>query len=228
MTSSIPIHIAIIMDGNRRWAKKHKLPVLMGHRKAAFETIEKIADAAIKNNIKYLTLWAFSTENWNRNQSEVNGLLGLFREVLKDDINRLHNKGVKILTIGDTSKFPLDIQEKLRLLVEKTKNNKNLTAILALNYGGRDETIRAIKKIPQNKRKNLTEKDFSQYLDTQNIPDPDLIIRTAGELRLSGFLPWQSEYSELYFTDVLWPDFTAKDLELSIEEFQKRQRRFGK
>lgn len=225
---NIPQHIAIIMDGNRRWAKKNKLPILMGHRKAAFETLEKIIDASINLKIKYLTLWAFSTENWNRNKIEVSGLLNLFREVLGDNINKLHNKGVKILTIGDLSKFPADIQEKLHLLTEKTRQNKNITLTLALNYGGRDEIIRAIKKIPPRKIKNLSPEIFNQFLDTQNLPDPDLLIRTAGELRLSGFLLWQTEYTELYFTSTLWPDFTEKDLKEAIKEFQSRQRRFGK
>lgn len=223
-----PSHIAIIMDGNRRWARKHKLPILMGHRKAALETIDNIIDAAIKNKIKFLTFWAFSTENWNRNKNEVTGLLNIFREILGDNINKLHKKGVKIISIGDLSRFPEDIQEKLRLVVEKTKNNKNLTAVLALNYGGRDEIIRAIKKIPPQKIKTLTPEAFSQYLDTQNIPDPDLLIRPGGEIRLSGFLPWQTEYTEFYFTETLWPDFTKKDLEEAIKEYQNRQRRFGK
>lgn len=225
---NVPLHIAIIMDGNRRWAKKHKLPILMGHRKAAFETIENIVSAAIYNKIKYLTLWAISTENWNREKTEISGLLNLLREVFSNDINKLHKKGVKIITIGDLSKFPADIQEKLRLLVEKTKNNINLTVILGLNYGGRDEIIRAIKKIPSSKIKALSQELFNQYLDTSNIPDPDLLIRPGGEIRLSGFLPWQTEYTELYFTETLWPDFTEKDLKEAITEYQKRQRRFGR
>lgn len=200
----------------------------MGHRKAAFETIENIVSAAIYNKIKYLTLWAISTENWKRNKTEVSGLLNLLREVLSDNINKLHKKGVKIITIGDLSKFPPDIQEKLRLLVEKTKNNKNLTVTLGLNYGGRDEIIRAIKKIPPAKIKTLSPKIFDHYLDTQNTPDPDLLIRPGGEIRLSGFLPWQTEYTEFYFTQTLWPDFTEKDLNEAIAEYQSRQRRFGK
>lgn len=226
--SNIPQHIAIIMDGNRRWAKKNKLSILMGYRHAALETIETITDAAIKLDVKYLSLWAFSTENWNREKAEVNGLINLFREVLNDNIERLHRKGVRILCIGDLSKFPPDIQKRLALLIEKTKDNKNLTAILALNYGGRDEIIRAIKKIPQNKLKTLTEEEFSSYLDTRGIPNPELLIRPGGEIRLSGFLPWQTEYTEFYFTEKLWPDFTEKDLEDAIIEYQNRQRRFGK
>ena len=223
-----PLHIAIIMDGNRRWAKKNKLPIIMGHRRAAFETLEKIIDSAISLNIKYLTFWAFSTENWNRNKNEVSGLLNLFREILGDNINKLHNKGVKILTIGDLSKFPEDIQSKLHLAEEKTKNNKNLTAVLALNYGGRDEIIRAIKKLSPKEIKNITEDSFSKALDTKNIPDPELLIRPGGEVRLSGFLPWQTEYTEFYFSETLWPDFTEKDLKDAITEYQSRQRRFGR
>lgn len=223
-----PQHIAIIMDGNRRWAKKNKLPILLGHKKAARETIENVADAAIKHNIKFLTLWAFSTENWDRSQKEVDDLLNLFRDVLKNGFEKLHKKGVKIQTIGDPLKFPKDIQNSIQDVIEKTKNNKNLTIIFALNYGGRDEIIRAVKKIPQNKLAALSEKDFSNYLDTTNLPDPDLIIRTGEETRLSGFLIWQSEYSELYFTSTLWPDFTPEEFSKAIEEYNSRQRRFGR
>lgn len=223
-----PKHIAIIMDGNRRWAKKNKLPAILGHRHAAFETIETIIDASIDNNIKFLTLWAFSTENWNRTRQEVQGLFNLFREVLNDDINKLNKKGVKIRTIGDLSKFPTDIQDKFNDLKKKTKNNNNLTLIFALNYGGRDEIIRAIKKIPQKEISSLTESTFDSYLDTKDIPDPELLIRPGGEIRLSGFLPWQTQYTEFYFTDKLWPDFTKADLEKAIAEYKSRQRRFGK
>lgn len=226
--NNIPNHVAIIMDGNRRWAKKNRLPILMGHKKAAEETIEDISDASIFFGIKYLTLWAFSTENWNRNKKEVEGLLNLFRDIIKNSFEKLHKKGVKIQNVGDLSKFPPDIQKGIRDIIEKTKNNKNLNVVLALNYGGRDEIIRAIKKIPQDKISSLSKKEFSYLLDTKDLPDPELIIRTGGEIRLSGFLPWQSEYSELYFTPTLWPDFTKKDLELALEEYQKRQRRFGK
>lgn len=225
---SLPTHIAIIMDGNRRWARKNRLPLLFGHKKGARETIEPIVDRCLDLGIKYVTFWAFSTENWERDKTEVEGLLSLFRNVLKESIDIMNKKGVRVKTIGDLSKFPIDIQRNLNEDIKKTKDNNKLTMTLALNYGGRDEIIRAIKKIPQEKISTITKDYFSNFLDTKNLPDPDLLIRTGGESRLSGFLLWQIEYTEIYFTDLLWPDFTPRDLDVAIEEYQKRQRRFGK
>lgn len=224
----IPQHIAIIMDGNRRWALQHKKDILTGHDFAANFTIEKIVEHASKRGVKYITLWAFSTENWQRNPREVEGLLTILRKAVAQKVPDFIKKGVKLQVIGDISKFPQDLQKGIRESIEKTKNGKNITAIIALNYGGRDEIIRAVNQISSVKYQVSSEKDFSQYLDTKEIPDPDLLIRTGGEKRLSGFLPWQSIYSELYFTDVLWPDFSEKDLDEAIRDYQQRTRRFGK
>ena len=238
--TKIPNHLAIIMDGNRRWAKKQSLPVLEGHRVAAEETIESLVEKASEVGISYLTFWAFSTENWQRVKKEVNGLMSIFRKLLAKKIEKLHQKGVRVLTIGDLSKFPQDIQKGIKNGIEKTRDNKKITVVLALNYGGRDEIIRAIEKWRskseirpacqqgRNPKSEITEEEFVKYLDTSKIPDPDLIIRTGGEKRLSGFLLWQSEYSELYFTKVLFPDFNPQEFEKAIFEYQKRQRRFGK
>jgi len=208
----IPKHIALIMDGNRRWARKKGLSVLEGH-KAGEDRIEPIIDCALEWGIPYLTFWAFSTENWRRSQKEVTFLLNLYRKDLSKRVDNFHKKNVKINIIGNLSMFPEDIQEKTRQWVDKTKDNKKITVNIALSYGGRDEIIRAINKLPEQ-IDNLTIEQFSNYLDTANQPDPDLLIRTGGEKRLSGFLLWQLEYTELYFTDTLWPDFT-------VEEFKK-------
>lgn len=224
-----PQHIAIIMDGNRRWAKKRRLPILAGHDYAAKKVLENIVEHAAKLGVKYITLWAFSTENWQRDKKEVEGLLNLFRWGLKERIQRFVEKEVRLKVIGDLSKFPQDVQNGIEEAVEKTKNGKNITAVLAVNYGGRDEIVRVVNQISQIKPiGQITESEFSDLLDTKNIPDPDLLIRTGGEKRLSGFLPWQTVYTELYFTDTLWPDFKPEDLDLAIEEFQNRERRFGK
>lgn len=229
-----PKHIAIIMDGNRRWAKKKGLDVIIGHQKMAREGIERVVKAAIDFKVQYLTLWAFSTENWNRNPREVKALMSLFRELFDVQVKELNELGVKIQTIGDISRFDQDIQENMILWQEKTKNNTKLTVNFALNYGGRDEILRAVEKISKKVKtgelstEKLPIEDFSQYLDTAGMPDPDLIIRPGGEQRLSGFLLWQSNYSELYFTDTLMPDFGKKDLEKAILELNERQRRFGK
>lgn len=229
----IPQHIAIIMDGNRRWAKLNKKKLLMGHDFAANFTIEKIVEHAARRGVEYITLWAFSTENWQRNKQEVEGLLKILRKAVAQKVPSFIKKGVKLLVIGDLSRFPQDLQNSIKEAIEKTSDGKNITAIVALNYGGRDEILRAIQKLHENekcKMKNvkLNETDFEEYLDTHGIPDPDLLIRTGGEKRLSGFLPWQTVYTELYFTDVLWPDFSEKDLDLAIADYQQRIRRFGR
>lgn len=216
------------MDGNRRWARGRGLPILEGHRRVADNVLEPLIEHAAKRGVKYMTFWAFSTENWERSQQEVRGIMAIFRHVIKKRWARLHEKGVRIRVIGDLTKFPADIQKALADVVEQTKNNKTITAVFALNYGGRDEIIRAIKKVIRDKREVISEKEFSNYLDTENIPDPELIIRAGGEQRLSGFLLWQSEYSELYFPTWYMPDFTPGQLDEAIREFQARKRRFGK
>ena len=223
---NIPQHIAIIMDGNRRWAREHKLPVLAGHQRVADEVLEPLVEHAAERGVKFITFWAFSTENWNRNAIEVQGIMRIFRHVIRKRWARLHTKGVRVKVIGDISQFDPDIRKSLTDVMEQTKYNTKITAIFALNYGGRDEMIRAIKKI--SIVDTLTPDIFSQYLDTAGVPDPELIIRTSGEQRLSGFLPWQSTYSELYFPVFHMPDFTPEQLDDAIIEYQKRQRRFGR
>ena len=227
--NNLPQHIAIIMDGNRRWARKKGLAIIKGHRRVAEELIEELADHCIKKGIGYLTLWAFSTQNWNRNLVEVRLMMDLFREMLDKNTKQLHQKGIKIKTIGDLSRFDQDIRQKIKRGVEKTKQNQNLTLTFALNYGGRDELLRAVSQVNKlPSRAKITQEIITQNLDTANLPDPDLIIRPGGEKRLSGFLTWQSEYSELYFSDVLMPDFGTTELDKALAEYQHRQRRFGK
>ncbi|MBL7150723.1 di-trans,poly-cis-decaprenylcistransferase [Candidatus Microgenomates bacterium] len=229
----IPIHVAIIMDGNRRWAMKRNLRFLAGHEKVAFEVIESLLKKCIELKISYLTLWAWSTENWKRNKREVKGIMKILKKALKSNFERLHQMGVKLLILGDLSKFDKNIKEGAFQCVEVSKNNQTITLSIAINYGGRDEIMRAINKLRANSKfeirnSKLTEKEFSQFLDTAAMPDPDLIIRTGGERRLSGFMLWQSEYSELYFTDVLMPDFGPEELEKAIKEYGQRRRRFGR
>lgn len=227
--TNIPKHIAIIMDGNRRWAKNHHLPEIAGHKYALDKVVENLIDQAGKMGISYITFWAWSTENWQRNKREVEGIMKLFSYALKNKVASFHKKGARLKVIGDISSFSLSLQKGIKEALDKTKHNSRITAIFALNYGGRDEIIRAIRKMLTMKQfNNVTMKLFSNYLDTNQIPDPDLIIRTGGEKRLSGFLLWQSEYAELYFTDILFPDFTSVELKKAIDWYKDRNRRFGK
>ncbi len=219
-------HLAIIMDGNRRWAKEHGLPALTGHKKVANEILEPLIEHAADCGIKYVTFWAWSTENWARDKREVEGIMRIFRDVIGRRWQKLHEKGVRIKVIGDISRFSPDIRKALEKVVEQTKSNKKITAIFALNYGGRDEILRAIKNTLT--LDTLTPDVFSSLLDTNGIPDPDMIVRTGGEQRLSGFLPWQSVYSELYFPAWHMPEFTQEKLGEVLEEFGKRSRRFGR
>ena len=229
----LPHHVAIIMDGNRRWARARGLAAIKGHDKAARDVIEPIVDHAIELGIKFLTFWAFSTENWKRDNREITALMGIFREGMDKLGTKLHEKGVRLNIIGEMSKFPKDIQTKSSKYIELSKGNKKITVSFALNYGGRDEILRAIQRLIsaiQNSTfsiQNLNEESFSSFLDTAGMPDPDLIIRTGGDLRLSGYFPWQSVYSELYFTPILWPDFTPREFDKALSEYNKRQRRFG-
>lgn len=224
---TILTHIAIIMDGNRRWARERGLPILEGHRKVANDILEPLIEHAAKRGVKYMTFWAFSTENWKRSEKEVQGIMSIFRRVIQKRWQKLHEKGVRIRVIGDISKFPQDIYDALAKVVEQTKDNKKITVIFALNYGGRDEIIRAMKKVSGIKCQ-VSSDTFSQLLDTSGIPDPEMIVRTGGEQRLSGFLLWQCQYSELYFPSWYMPEFTHNKLDEVIEEYQKRNRRFGK
>jgi undecaprenyl diphosphate synthase len=231
--SKIPEHIAIIMDGNGRWAKARNLPRALGHR-AGVETIRRIVKECDKLGVKYLTLYAFSTENWNRPLEEVDALMKLLVEYLKNEFEELNSNGVVINSIGNISKLPQICRTELSNAYEKTKNNKGLILNLALNYGGRSEIVDAVKAISSDlmckkiSKDDITEDLFSKYMYTGEMPDPDLIIRPSGELRLSNFLLWQSAYSEFWFSDINWPDFHEKELKLAILDYQKRDRRFGK
>ena len=229
-----PQHIAIIMDGNRRWAKMHKLEMLKGHEYVVNRCVEPLVDHCIKLGIPYLTLWAFSTENWQRDKQEVEGMMQLFRRAFERKAEDLHRKGVRLNVVGDLAKFPEDIKKNAAQWIEISKPNTKITVSFALNYGGREELLQAINKLMIEKcqmfdsEKLSSGSDLEKYLYTNNIPDPDLIIRPGGQKRLSGFMPWQSVYSELYFTDVLMPDFTPAELDKALEDYASRQRRFGK
>jgi len=229
---NIPSHIAIIMDGNGRWAKAKKLPRSFGH-KAGVEAIRNVVKECNNLGVKYLTLYAFSTENWVRPAEEVNTLMKLLIEYLKNELKELDESGVVINSLGDISKLPLLCQEELRKAQDKTKLNTKLNLNLALNYGGRDDILRAMKKIGNDllnhniKLKDLSESLITGYLDTKGIPDPDIIIRPSGEQRLSNFLLWQAAYSELWFSDIYWPDFNKKVLHKAIYDYQNRERRYG-
>ncbi|MBU0979021.1 di-trans,poly-cis-decaprenylcistransferase [Patescibacteria group bacterium] len=226
-------HLAIICDGNRRWAKSQGKPIFWGHQ-TGVKRIPELIDASLKNQIKYLTFWIFSTENWDRTQTEITSLFKLFKSSFRKFQKEAQKKQVRARFIGDTTKIPQDIQDIIRKIENETKDFDCLTVTFALNYGGRDELIRSIKKYSlavekgQEKIDDLTPNVFGRYLDTQGLPDPDLVVRTSGEHRLSGFLPWQTNYSELYFPSVHFPEFDATQLQLAVDEFNSRQRRFGK
>ena len=226
-------HIAIIMDGNGRWAKKRGLPRSVGHKKGA-ETVKEITRAAGEMGVKYLTLYAFSTENWQRPAEEVETLMGLLREYLKSDLKELQENGVRIIFIGERSMLPADIVESMSKLEEETIGNDKMTLCVALSYGSRQEIVQAARKIAVSaKRGDIAPEDvdakmFAGLLYTKDIPDPDLVIRTSGEQRVSNYLLWQIAYAEFYFTDVLWPDFDRRCLEDIIKNFNARERRYGK
>lgn len=230
--NNVPKHVAIILDGNGRWAKKRFLPRNAGHAQGS-KTVEQICEDAHDLGIKYLTVYAFSTENWKRPKDEVNALMKLLSKYLKNCIERSTKNNMRVRVIGDITPLADDIKEKIVNLEEVSKNNTGLNFQVALNYGGRDEIIRAIKKCASEcadgliKPDDITEELFSERLDTSDIPDPDLLIRTSGEQRLSNFLLWQLAYTEFYFTDVLWPDFNKKELQKAIDYYASRDRRFG-
>lgn len=229
----IPNHVAIILDGNGRWAKKRLMPRNYGHMQGA-KTVEKICEEAWNMGIHYLTVYAFSTENWKRPEDEVNALMKLLKNYLKDCIERSNSNDMRVRVIGDKTGLNDEIREKIAELEEMTKNNTGLNFTIAINYGSRDEMVRAMKKMALDVKEGkvsedeISEETFGNYLDTVGIPDPDLLIRTSGEQRLSNYLLWQLAYTEFYFTDVLWPDFSKKDLEDAIFAYNKRDRRFGK
>lgn len=231
----IPEHVAIIMDGNGRWAKEKGLPRNEGHRRGT-KALEKIISHAEKIGVKHLTVYAFSTENWKRPDEEVQGLMRLFERYLDKQLKKVDKDNHRFHAIGDleSSYIPEILKEKIMLLQDKTKDKPGMCFHIAFNYGGRDEVIRACKKMIKDVENHKIDVDqideglFSTYLDTKDIPDPDLMIRTSGEMRTSNFLPWQLTYSEFYFTPCLWPDFTTKEFDKGIEEFNHRKRRFGK
>jgi undecaprenyl diphosphate synthase len=251
-----PHHVAIIMDGNRRWAREKGGLQLSGHEEGA-KRLEPLISSAIEKGIKRLTFWAFSTENWQRSEAEVQFLFQVSRKFFKQSISQLLDLGVKLQTLGDLSRFPEDIVNSIRLAQDKSKDNDRIVVNLALNYGGRQEILHAVKELVKEKLEpiiqqlpdgsqedvrdvlhttkeamksllHIDEETFASYLYTKDQPDPDLIIRTGGAERLSGFLPWQGVYSELYFTDTYWPDFTPKEFDKALSEYARRERRFGK
>jgi undecaprenyl diphosphate synthase len=232
LSKPVPRHVAIIMDGNRRWAAKRGFPVQMGHWRGA-ESIDRVVEAAKEIGIKILTLFAFSTENWNRSEQELNALMELFFFFLKKRKKTLIRQGIKFTTIGDLTPFSNQLKMLIEDVENATKDGTSLQLVIALNYGSRNEILRGFKKLIDDieskkiTKQEVTENLFSEYLDTCDWQDPDLLIRTSGEKRLSNFLLWQLSYSEFYVTETLWPDFGKAELNQAIQEYQKRERRFG-
>ena len=222
----LPKHVAIIMDGNGRWAKKQMLPRIIGHNNGV-KTVKKIVELTRKLNIQVLTLYAFSTENWQRPEDEVSAIMALLKTYLKSELANMIKNEISFRVIGDISRMSKEIQEELKKVIDKTKYMKGLVLNVALNYGSRQEILRACKNLIDKGIKNPTEQDFSDSLYTKGLPDPDLLIRTSGEKRLSNFLLWQIAYTEIYVTKTLWPDFTEEDFYKAIIDYQKRDRRFG-
>lgn len=229
---NVPQHVAIILDGNGRWAKAKGMPRNYGHAQGS-KNVERICEEAWRMGIKYLTVYAFSTENWNRPQNEVDALMKLLRNYMKTCLKTAEKNDMKIRVIGDKTALDEDIKGRITELEEASRNNNGLNFTIALNYGSRDEMVRAVRRMAQDcadgriKAEEIDEKMYASYLDTAGIPDPDLLIRTSGEQRLSNYLLWQLAYSEFYFTDVPWPDFTKEELIRAIEQYNNRDRRFG-
>ncbi|MGB1268165.1 MAG: isoprenyl transferase [Flavobacteriaceae bacterium] len=229
----VPKHVAIIMDGNGRWAKKRGLLRVFGHEKGA-KAVKETIEAAGKTGITHLTLYAFSTENWNRPKVEVDKLMNLLVSSLKKEFKTLHENNIKLNAIGNLNELPSKAYKELSEVIEKTKNNDKLVLTLALSYGSRDEIVKTVKEIAEKVKNNIISLEniddsiINEHLYTQNLPDVDLLVRTSGEQRISNFLLWQIAYAELYFTDVLWPDFKKEDLYKALINYQNRERRFGK
>ena len=229
----IPKHVAIIMDGNGRWAEQKGMPRIFGHQ-SGVSAVRKIVEAANKFNIKYLTLFTFSLENWNRPQSEIDTLMGLLVQTLKDEFEDILKNNIKLNAIGELNTLPDEVRNELYSIIHGTKDNTGMVLTLALSYGGKQEIFKAVKEIADKVKNdvicldNFDDSLINDHLYTKNLPDVDLLIRTSGEQRISNFLLWQIAYAELYFTDVYWPDFTEEDLEKAIVEYQNRERRFGK
>ncbi len=234
MTQTVPRHLAIICDGNRRWAKDRNLPAFEGHRRAVDKVFDELIEASSKKGIRYLTFWIFSTENWQRDKVEVEGLMNLFRMFFDTRINEFKKKNVRFKMIGNLEHFSADIQKRIVEGMEKTKDCDKITVTLAMSYGGRDELVRAVKKMAtevQSGELDVSQIDsekISMSLDTFDLPDPEFIVRTSGEQRLSGFLLWQSEYAEFYFPKWHFPEFDSEKLDECLAEFASRKRRFGK
>ena len=227
--TKIPEHVAIIMDGNGRWAKSRGLPRLAGHR-AGTENLRRIIRACVEFGVKYLTIYAFSTENWGRPKDEVDGLLSIVEDVIGRELNELHKEGVRLRHIGHLDRLPATLQENILDAVEMTQNNTRLTLNVAFNYGGRDEIACAIRSMIEDnvKPEDVTPELVDRYLFTAGVPDPDLIIRTSGEMRVSNFLIWQGAYSELYITPTYWPDFDRDEFRKALVEYGRRDRRYGR
>ena len=229
---NLPEHIAIIMDGNGRWANKHTIGRIRGHKKGA-QAVNKTVRTCLEIGIKYLTLFAFSMENWSRPEEEVKALMSLLEEYLDKETKQLNKQGIRLTTIGDLDLLHTSVKKKILQAKVETKNNNKMTLNMAISYGSRDEIISAVKRIVQEKEQgknninDINKETFSYYLYTADMPDPDLLIRTGGEYRVSNFLLWQIAYTELYFTKVLWPDFSKENLLKAITSYQKRERRFG-
>jgi undecaprenyl diphosphate synthase len=229
----LPQHIAIIMDGNGRWAKMKGFLRIFGHESGK-EAVKTTLETCGNLGIKYLTLYAFSTENWNRPQKEVDGLMKLLVDSLKKEVDKIMKNDIKLNVIGEINKLPIEVQKNLTEVLELSKNNKTMTVTIALSYGAREEIVTTVKKIVNKVKNNIINEDdineliINEHLYTHNLPDVDLLIRTSGEQRISNFLLWQIAYAELYFTDVLWPDFSQKEIYEAIINYQKRERRFGK
>lgn len=223
-----PLHVAIIMDGNGRWATAKGLPRVAGHREGA-KAVRRAIEAAVTNGVRYLTLFAFSSENWQRPAGEVQDLTFLLKHYLRSELAELHAEGVQLKVIGERERFGPALAKELEEAERKTANNKRLTLVLALSYGGRAEIVAAARRAitAGMKPEDLTEQNFSDFLFTAGIPDPDLVIRTSGEQRVSNFLLWQLAYAEIWFTKVLWPDFCAQHFAMALEDYAGRERRFG-
>ena len=231
--SRLPQHVAIIMDGNGRWAQNKKQPRLFGH-KAGAGSVQNIVETCREIGISYLTLYAFSSENWGRPEKEVSGLMSILKHYLESELPKMQKNGIRLVSIGDQDQLPVGVRKSLQSVIRATENNNKLTLNLALSYGGRNEIVRAVKKISQKclddelKVSAICDDVLSAHLDTQGMPDPDLLIRTGGEARLSNFLLWQLSYAEIYFTDTMWPDFRKNAFFKALADYQQRQRRFGK
>ena len=229
----IPKHVAIIMDGNGRWAKDKGLPREYGHQNGV-NSVKSIVEEAYKSGIQYLTLYAFSIENWDRPSDEINTLMSLLVSTLRDEFDEIFDKDIKLNAVGEINSLPKEVVSELEFIINKTKNNRKMNLTLALSYGGKQEIFNAVKMIADKVKNNLIELNnfddsiINSHLYTKNLPDVDLLIRTSGEQRISNFLLWQIAYAELYFTDVYWPDFSKDDFNLALENYKSRERRFGK